>query len=122
MHDGLGRLARVLHGQLVLTACQMQDEVIVRIMCSQGRHRSVSLATALAVYLHCMGLPVYIYFRGLDRARYEDCRPPCGCPMRCENRVADTTWQLNGFVREVVPRLQMAMQHEAAFGEAISYT
>ena len=58
----------------------MQDEVIVRIMCSQGRHRSVSLATALAVYLHCMGLPVYIYFRGLDRARYEDCRPPMRLP------------------------------------------
>ena len=74
MNDGLGRLARVLHGQLVLTACQLQDEVIVRIMCSQGRHRSVSFATALAAYLHCMGLPVYIYFRGLDRARYEDCR------------------------------------------------
>ena len=122
MDDGLGRLVRVLHGQLVLTACRMQDEVMVRVMCSQGRHRSVSLATALAVYLHCMGLPVYIYFRGLDRGRYEDIRGPCGCPMRCHNRVADSSRALSGFVRDVVPLLHRAMQHEAAYGEAISYT
>ena len=121
MDDGLGRLARVLHGQLVLTACRMQDEVIVRIMCSQGRHRSVSLATALAAYLHCMGLPVYIYFRGLDRGRYDECRPPCGCPMRCQNRVPDTTRALNGFVREMVPLLHLRMVHEASFGEPVNY-
>ena len=42
--------------------------------------------------------------------------------MRCQNRVPDTTRALNGFVREMVPLLQMHMQHEAAFGEAISYT
>ena len=121
MHDGLGRLARVLYGQLVLTACQMQNEVILRVMCNQGRHRSVSIGLALAAYLHCMGMPVYLYFRGLDRGKYADIRGPCGCPKNCQY-VADNTAALNGFVREVVPLLQMAMQHEAAVGEAISYT
>ena len=120
MHDGLGRLARVLHGQLVLTACQMQNEVIVRIMCNQGRHRSVSLGLALAAYLHCMGLPVYLYFRGLDRGRYEEIRGPCGCPKNCRY-VADNTEALNGFVREVVVRLQVAMQTEAEDGQPMRY-
>ena len=121
MHDGLGRLARVLYGQLVLTACQMQNEVIVRIMCNQGRHRSVSIGLALAAYLHCMGMPVYLYFRGLDRGKYPDVRGPCGCPRNCREGVADNTAALNGFVREVVIRLQLEMRDEAQRGPPLRY-
>ena len=115
MADGLGRLARVVHPQLVLTAYQMQNEVIVRIMCNQGRHRSVSIGLALAAYLHCMGLPVYLYFRGLDRGRYEELRGPCGCPRNCVN-VPDNSAALNGFVREAVGRLHRAMVEEVLEG------
>ena len=120
MHDGLGRLARVLYGQLVLTACQMQNEVIVRIMCNQGRHRSVSLGLALAAYLHCTGMPVHLYFRGLDRGKYPDVRGPCGCPKNCQY-VADNTAALNGFVREVVARLHVEMRAEAENGQPLRY-
>ena len=121
MHDGLGRLARVLHGQLVLTACQMQNEVIVRVMCNQGRHRSVSIGLALAAYLHCMGMPVYLYFRGLDRGKYPDVRGPCGCPRNCREGRADSTRALNGFVREVVMQLQYEMREEAQRGPPLRY-
>ena len=124
MRDGLGRLARVLHGQLVLTACQMQNEVIVRIMCNQGRHRSVSLGLASAAYQHCMCLPVYMYFRGLDRDKY-DVRGPCGCPSACsEKRHGDVDANkraLNGFVREMVPRIERAMAYEAVNGLPLHY-
>ena len=121
MQDGLGRLARVLYGQLVLTACQMQNEVIVRVMCNQGRHRSVSIGLALAAYLHCMGMPVYLYFRGLDRGKYPDVRGPCGCPKNCREGVADNTAALNGFVREVVIRLHLEMRAEAEGGQPLRY-
>ena len=116
LRRGLGRLAHVVFPQLVLTSCDLQREVIVRILCNQGRHRSVSMAVALAAYLHCMGLPVYLYFRGLDQERYPAVRRECGCPTQCAHGVVDTTVQLNGFVRQVMDIFHMCMIEEAENG------
>ena len=89
----------------------MQDQILLKIRCGQGRHRSVSLALASAAYLHCMGLPVYIYFRGLDHERYYQTRGPCGCPLRCTRgrAVGSNEVPLNAFVCAIVTRLHAAV-------------
>ena len=116
LRRGLDRLAKIVYPQLVLTACKLQREMMFRIVCNQGRHRSVSMSLALASYLHCMGLPVYIYFRGFDQERYPAVRRECGCPTDCAHGVGDTTAELNGFVRHVVDLFHLAMVNEANTG------